>query len=34
MIKFQNAYNAAARFMTAMDELLEKLINGTGQVGR
>ncbi len=34
MIKFQNAYNAAARFMTAMDELLEKLINGTGTVGR
>ncbi|PLT48426.1 flagellar hook-associated protein FlgK [Paenibacillus sp. FSL W8-1187] len=34
MIKFQNAYNAAARFMTTMDELLEKLINGTGQVGR
>jgi flagellar hook-associated protein 1 FlgK len=34
MIKFQHAYNAAARFMTAYDELLDKLINGTGQVGR
>ncbi|MCQ6563557.1 flagellar hook-associated protein FlgK [Paenibacillus mendelii] len=34
MIMFQNAYNAAARFMTTVDELLEKLINGTGTVGR
>ncbi|AJY74517.1 flagellar hook-associated protein FlgK [Paenibacillus beijingensis] len=34
MIKFQNAYNAAARFMTTIDEMLEKLINGTGTVGR
>ncbi|RAP73937.1 flagellar hook-associated protein FlgK [Paenibacillus montanisoli] len=34
MIKFQHAYSAAARFMTAYDEILEKLINGTGTVGR
>lgn len=34
MIVFQNAYNAAARFMTVMDEALDKLINGTGTVGR
>jgi flagellar hook-associated protein 1 FlgK len=34
MIKFQNAYNASTRYITAMDELLEKLINGTGVVGR
>jgi len=34
MIMFQNAYNAAARFMTTVDELLDKLINGTGTVGR
>lgn len=34
MIKFQHAYSAAARFMTTFDELLEKLINGTGTVGR
>jgi flagellar hook-associated protein 1 FlgK len=34
MIRFQNAYNAAARIMTALDEALDKLINGTGLVGR
>src|SRR5699024_5067648 len=34
MIKFQHAYNAAARSMTAMDELLDKIINGMGIVGR
>lgn len=34
LIKFQNAYNAAARIMTAIDEILDKLINGTGIVGR
>ncbi|HEY8392430.1 MAG TPA: flagellar hook-associated protein FlgK [Capillibacterium sp.] len=33
LIKFQNSYNAAARMMTAIDELLDKLINGTGIVG-
>ncbi|AQT85091.1 flagellar hook-associated protein 1 [Paenibacillus larvae subsp. larvae] len=34
MIKFQHSYGAAARFMTTYDQLLEKLINGTGVVGR
>jgi len=34
MIKFQHAYNAAARMMTTVDELLDRIINGTGVVGR
>ncbi|MBB6732260.1 flagellar hook-associated protein FlgK [Cohnella zeiphila] len=34
LIKFQHAYSSAARFMTTMDEVLDKLINGTGVVGR
>jgi flagellar hook-associated protein 1 FlgK len=34
MIKFQKGYNAAARVLTTMDEMLDKLINGTGIVGR
>jgi flagellar hook-associated protein 1 FlgK len=34
MIKFQHAYNAAARAMTTCDEILDKVINGMGVVGR
>jgi flagellar hook-associated protein 1 FlgK len=34
MIKFQHAYNAAARVMTTFDELLDKVINQMGHVGR
>lgn len=34
MIKFQHGYNAAARTMTAMDEMLDKIINSMGLVGR
>lgn len=34
MIKFSNAYNAASRYLTAIDELLDRLIQGTGVVGR
>ncbi|RKQ35578.1 flagellar hook-associated protein FlgK [Oceanobacillus halophilus] len=34
MLKFQHAYNAAARSMTATDELLERIINNMGLVGR
>jgi len=34
LIRFQHAYNAAARLMTSFDEMLNKLINGTGIVGR
>ena len=34
MLKYQKGYNAAARVMTTIDEMLDKLINGTGIVGR
>lgn len=34
MIKFQHAYNAAARNITLVDEMLDKIINGMGVVGR
>lgn len=34
IIKFQNAYNAAARYITTIDEMLDTLINRTGVVGR
>jgi flagellar hook-associated protein 1 FlgK len=34
MIKFQQAYNAAARMITTVDEMLDKVINGMGIVGR
>jgi len=34
LLKYQHAYSAAARLMTAFDEILNKLINGTGMVGR
>ncbi|WP_025688185.1 flagellar hook-associated protein FlgK [Paenibacillus zanthoxyli] len=33
LIKFQHAYSAASRFMTTIDQMLDKLINGTGRVG-
>ena len=33
LIRFQHAYNAAARTITAMDEMLEVLINRTGRAG-
>lgn len=34
MIQFQHAYNASARMITVQDELLDKIINGMGTVGR
>lgn len=34
MIKFQHTYNANARVMTAMDELLDVVVNRLGLVGR
>ncbi|MBY6269463.1 flagellar hook-associated protein FlgK [Parageobacillus thermoglucosidasius] len=34
MIKFQHAYNAAARMITAIDEMLDKIINNMGIAGR
>jgi flagellar hook-associated protein 1 len=33
MVKFQRAYQASARAMSTMDELLDTLINRTGRVG-
>ncbi|WP_214768855.1 MULTISPECIES: flagellar hook-associated protein FlgK [unclassified Exiguobacterium] len=34
MIQYQHAYNAAARNITTVDEMLDKIINGMGIVGR
>jgi flagellar hook-associated protein 1 FlgK len=34
MIKFQHSYNAAARVMTTFDQVLDKIINSMGIVGR
>lgn len=34
MLQFQHAYDAAARFLTAVDQMLDTLINSTGLVGR
>ncbi|WP_100400259.1 flagellar hook-associated protein FlgK [Bacillus sp. FJAT-44742] len=34
MIQFQHAYNAAARNITTIDEMLDRIINGMGIVGR
>ncbi|AIC95613.1 MULTISPECIES: flagellar hook-associated protein FlgK [Shouchella] len=34
LVQFQHSYNAAARVMTAMDEMLNTVINGMGIVGR
>ena len=34
MIMFQKGYSACSRCLTTMDEMLDKLINSTGMVGR
>jgi flagellar hook-associated protein 1 FlgK len=34
MIRFQRAYEASARLMTTVDQMLDRLINSTGMVGR
>ncbi|MFY4775080.1 flagellar hook-associated protein FlgK [Metabacillus sp. RGM 3146] len=34
MVQFQHAYNASARMITIQDEMLDKIINGMGLVGR
>ena len=34
MMTYLSAYNAASRLLTALDEALNTLINGTGLVGR
>lgn len=33
MMQFQKSYSAACRLMTTVDEMLDKLINGTGRAG-
>jgi flagellar hook-associated protein 1 FlgK len=33
MLIYQKWYNAAARMMTAMDDMLDRVINGMGRVG-
>lgn len=34
LMQFQKSYNAAARFMTTLDEAMDTIINGMGVVGR
>ncbi len=34
LIRFQHAYEAAGRLITVLDEMIDKLVNGTGLVGR
>ena len=34
LLTYQHAYQAAARVMTAVDDMLDTLINKTGLVGR
>jgi flagellar hook-associated protein 1 FlgK len=34
LINAQKSYEACARVLTTIDEMLDKLINGTGLVGR
>ncbi|MGC4019595.1 MAG: flagellar hook-associated protein FlgK [Muricomes sp.] len=34
IMRYQQSYNAASRLMTTLDEMLDKLINSTGVVGR
>lgn len=33
MLKFQHAYNSAAKVINVIDSMMEKIINGTGKVG-
>ena len=33
MVQYQNAYNASARFLTTIDQMLDTLVNRTGVVG-
>ena len=34
LIQYQRAYQAAARVVTVVDDMLDTLINSTGRVGR
>jgi flagellar hook-associated protein 1 FlgK len=33
IIQFQQAFNAMSRYITTVDEMLERIINGMGRVG-
>jgi flagellar hook-associated protein 1 FlgK len=33
MVQFQHMYDASARFLTAIDQMLDTLVNHTGTVG-
>lgn len=33
MLKFQHAYNSAAKVINVIDSMMEKIVNGTGKVG-
>jgi flagellar hook-associated protein 1 FlgK len=34
MVKYQQSYNACARMMTVMDEMIDRIVNQLGLVGR
>ena len=34
IVRFRQAFNAMARFITTTDEMLDRIINGLGTVGR
>ena len=34
MMQYQKSYSASCRLLTTLDEILDKLINGTGIAGR
>ncbi len=34
MVRFQKSYNAAARMITTLDEMLETIVSRMGVVGR
>ncbi len=34
MMKYQHAYNASARILNVIDSMIDKIVNGTGRVGR
>ncbi len=34
MMKYQHAYNAAARILNVIDSMIDKVVNGTGRAGR
>ncbi len=34
MLRFQKGFSACSRMLTVMDEMLDRLVNNTGVVGR